>query len=222
MEIKDSLKVWLFIVSFIILTSCGSFVNDIEGNRYRTVRIGDQEWIAENLNVSHFRNGDSIPEARDSKEWQTAGREGRPVWCYFDNDPANGGKFGKLYNWYAVNDSRGLAPEKWYIAGNDGWTQLIDYLGGEKVAAEKMKSGTGWQKKCNGTNESGFSSLPGGYRHYDGGFNRLDENGGGYWWSSEQGFIYITCSYPLYYSKGGGSRYFTSKARGFSVRCIKY
>ena len=79
-------------------------VTDIDGNTYKTVTIGEQTWMAENLNVSKFRNGDEIPEAKTNEEWIKAGNEGKPAWCYYENIPANGEKYGKLYNWYAVTD----------------------------------------------------------------------------------------------------------------------
>jgi uncharacterized protein (TIGR02145 family) len=212
---------FISIISFILLTSCGSTVQDSEGNKYKTIRIGNQEWMAENLNVSHFRNGDTIHEVRNDKEWELAGREGKPAWCYFNNNTDNGKKYGKLYNWYAVSDPRGLTPVGWHIPGGDEWTQLIEKLGGEQIVADKLKSTSGWEADCNGNNESGFSGLPGGYRHYTGGFNRYDNAGGGYWWASSEGFTYIACSFPLYHSNGGENRSFTSKARGFSVRCLR-
>lgn len=221
MKIIKTISGCLFTISFLLLASCGSSVKDTDGNKYSTVKIGNQEWMAENLNVSHFRNGDPIMEVKDNKDWETAGREEKPACCYFDNSTENGIKYGKIYNWYAVSDPRGLAPEGWHIPGGEEWAQLIEYLGGEKVAGDKMKSKSGWNNDCNGNNKSGFSGLPGGYRHYTGGFNRYDTSGGAYWWGSAEGFVYITCSYPLYHSKGGEERSFTSKARGFSLRCLR-
>ena len=95
-----------------------------------TIRIGSQTWAVANLNVNTFRNGDTIPEASTNKEWVAAGESGKPAWCYYNNDPANGPKFGKLYNWYAVNDPRGLAPVGWTLSGDADWTKLINSLGG--------------------------------------------------------------------------------------------
>jgi uncharacterized protein (TIGR02145 family) len=111
---------------------------------YKTVTIGTQVWMKENLNVSTFRNGDPIPEAKTDEEWKAAGDAKQPAWCYYNNDPKNGTKYGKLYNWYAVNDSRGLAPEGWHVPTDEEWTVLIGYLGGEKDITKKIKSTSGW------------------------------------------------------------------------------
>jgi uncharacterized protein (TIGR02145 family) len=108
----------------------GTLKNSRDGKIYKTVKIGEQVWMAENLNVSTFRNGDSIPHAATDQEWDNAGKEGRPAWCYYENNTNNGLKFGKLYNWYAVMDKRGLAPKGWHIAKNTEWEILIQYFGG--------------------------------------------------------------------------------------------
>ena len=112
---------------------------------FKSVIIGEQEWMLENLNVAHFRNGEPIPEAKTNDEWERAGMEKTPAWCYYyDNDPENGKKYGKLYNWFAVNDPRGLAPEGWHVPCDNEWTRLTDYLGGEEIAGTKMKNTSGW------------------------------------------------------------------------------
>ena len=90
------------------------------------VKIGDQKWMSVNLNVSHFRNGDSIPEVRTPEDWEKAGKEQKPAWCYYDNNPENQSRLGKLYNWYAVNDPRGLAPEGWHVSSDADWNVLTD------------------------------------------------------------------------------------------------
>ena len=118
-----------------------SLVKDYDGNIHKSVKIGNQVWIAENLNVSHFKNGDSIHEANTDKEWENAVKEGKPAWCYYNYDPSNGKKYGKLYNWYsAVNDHRGLALEGWTIPSDKDWTKLINYLGGEDIAGANVNS----------------------------------------------------------------------------------
>ncbi len=115
-----------------------------QSGSYKSVKIGTQTWMLENLNVSTFRNGDPIPEAKTDEEWEKAGKEGKPVWCYYDNDPKNGAKYGKLYNWYAVNDPRELAPIGWHVSTDVEWEILHDFLGGWEVAGKKMKSTSGW------------------------------------------------------------------------------
>ena len=116
----------------------------------QTVTIGTQVWMTKNLDVATFRNGDPIPQAKTNEEWEKAGENQQPAWCYYDNDPANGAKYGKLYNWYAVNDSRGLAPVGYHIPSDDEWTKLTDFLGGESVAGTKMKSKSGWNSYTTG------------------------------------------------------------------------
>jgi uncharacterized protein (TIGR02145 family) len=104
--------------------------------------------MTENLNVATFRNGDPIPEAKTKEEWEKAGQEGKPAWCYYENDPKNGAKYGKLYNWYAVIDPRGLAPTGWHVPTDAEWGILSDFVGEESTlgntAGKKMKSTAGW------------------------------------------------------------------------------
>jgi uncharacterized protein (TIGR02145 family) len=118
---------------FIALVSISSF------GFSQSVTIGTQTWMTKNLDVATFRNGDAIPQAKTDEEWQAAGENKQPAWCYYDNDPKNGTKYGKLYNWYAVNDNRGLAPVGYHIPTDNEWTKLSDYLGGEDYAEKKMK-----------------------------------------------------------------------------------
>lgn len=147
-----------------------------------TVTIGTQTWMTSNLDVSHFRNGDTIPEVRTAAAWKQANDNHQPAWCYYDNNPANGRRYGKLYNWYAVTSPKQLAPEGWHIPSDAEWMVLGDFLGGADTAAFAMKTTSGWNDGGNGSNESGFSALPGGYRFYDQSFSNLGEYG--YWWSS--------------------------------------
>jgi uncharacterized protein (TIGR02145 family) len=122
----EKLKIKILITLTILFTFACSQRSQTE----RTVRISEQVWMVENLKVSTFRNGDVIPEAKSREEWKIAGTEREPAWCYYDNDPANDDNYGKLYNWYAVNDPRGIAPEGWNVPSDDEWQLLIDYLGG--------------------------------------------------------------------------------------------
>jgi uncharacterized protein (TIGR02145 family) len=111
---------------------------------FKQVKIGSQIWMAQNLNVDRFRNGDPIPEAKTNEEWQKAIEDKQPAWCYYGYSVANGVKYGKLYNWFAVNDPRGLAPVGWHVPTNNEWSILINYLGGYKVAGTKLKSTSGY------------------------------------------------------------------------------
>jgi uncharacterized protein (TIGR02145 family) len=171
-----------------------------------------------NLNVSTFSNGDSIPEARTNQEWSTAGAAGKPAWCYYNNDPANGKKYGKLYNWYAVADLRGLCPAGWSIPGNADWSALAASLGGPEMAGSKLKSINGWVVDNTGTNESGFNGLPGGYRVENGTFMNLGSIGT--WWGSTESKPQN--AYDFYVAlKSNLDRSNSPKQRGESVRCIR-
>lgn len=181
-------------------------------------RIGAKSWALANLDVVTFRNGDTIPEARTNEEWVAAGEAGKPAWCYYNNDMATGKKFGKLYNWYAVNDPRGLAPKGWKIPGASDWEALAGSLGGPQTAGKKMKSTTGWAEGSNGTSESGFNGMPGGYRKENGIFDNAGSIG--IWWSSTEGKsltaldFYLTLNFNLNVSA-------SPRKRGESVRCIR-
>ena len=120
----------LFFIAFLVILSFGFS---------QTVIIGTQTWTSLNLDVVAFRNGDVIPQVKTNEEWEVAGNNKQAAWCYYDNDPANGPKYGKLYNWYAVNDPRGLAPTGWHVPTDEEWTVLSTFLGGEEVAGTKMK-----------------------------------------------------------------------------------
>lgn len=185
-----------------------------------SVTIGNQVWMIKNLDVATFRNGDPIPEVKTDEEWKVAGENQQPAWCYYDNDPANGTKYGKLYNWYAVNDARGLAPKGYHIPTHAEWTTLTTYLGGENVAGTKMKSTSGWYYNGNGTNEIGFNGLPGGDRNSLGAFNYVGR--GGYWWSSTEDSADYAWFRNLSYSNGNVSSYdYYYKGGGFYVRCLR-
>jgi uncharacterized protein (TIGR02145 family) len=202
-------------------------VTDIDGNVYQKVTICDQTWTQTNLNVSKYRNGDVIPQVTNPTEWAnlTTG-----AWCYYNNDSANGTIYGKLYNWYAVNDSRGLAPSGWHIPSDAEWNTIINCIDPNanigntfyNVAGGKMKStGTSlWESpNTDATNSSGFTGLPGGTR-YDYTFG--DVGLYGQWWSSSEGSDNSKASYRfLKSSESSLDKYEYEKIYGLSVRCIK-
>ena len=200
------------VITAMMVTSCG-------GGASNEVTIGKQVWMNENLNVDKFRNGDPIPEAKTDEEWERASNDKQPAWCYYDNDPANGSKYGRLYNWYAVNDSRGLAPKDWHVPSDAEWTQLTVHLGGEEVAGGKMKSTTEWNApNKDASNSSGFSGLPGGTRT-NGPFGSVGERC--YCWSSTENSANNAWVRYLYYYDGSVDRTNYVKGRGLSVRCIR-
>ena len=180
------------------------------------VKIGTQTWTSTNLDVTTYRNGDVIPQVVQDTTWAslTTG-----AWCYYENKAENGTIYGKLYNWYAVNDPRGLAPKGYHIPTDAEWTILTDYLGGDTIAGTKMKSTSGWDNNGNGTNTSGFAGLPGGYRDPNGNFDDIGANG--YWWSSSESNTNYAWRRYLYYNYGNVFRYDYNKHFGFSVRCLR-
>ncbi len=193
-------------------------VTDIDGNVYHTVTIGTQVWMVENLKVTHYRNGDPIPNVTDDAQWEslTTG-----AYCNYDNDSNNADTYGCLYNWYAVNDSRNICPTDWHVPTNKEWVTLVMYLGGTDVAGGKMKETgiTHWNINFGATNESGFSALPGGYRGYDGGFG--DMRGNASFWSSTEYDNYRAWGRGLGYSGSKVARDFAAKGGGGSVRCVR-
>jgi uncharacterized protein (TIGR02145 family) len=195
------------------------FTDARDGKKYAIVKINSQVWMSENLNTSTYRNGDPIRYARTPEEWLDADTRQEGVWCYYDNDPKNGELYGKLYNWYAVNDSRGLAPIGYHIPSDVEWTILIDFLGGKDIAGRMMKSKTGWDNNGNGNSTSGFNGLPGGNCDYMKNFYNI--TGVGNWWSSSEEDAGNALSRNLGYANSEVKRYINYKNSGLSVRCLK-
>lgn len=166
----------VLVLSWSVAIACNNKGSDSRStsNELRDVAVGEQLWSATNLEVVTFRNGDSIPEVRSNEEWERAGKEGKPAWCYYENDAQKGKTYGRLYNWYALTDPRGLCPEGWHVPTNEEWIALEDYLGIPE-AAIKLKCENGWNANGNGTNSSGLCVLPGGYRSRDGRFSGAGE-----------------------------------------------
>jgi uncharacterized protein (TIGR02145 family) len=193
-------------------------VTDVDGNSYATVQIGTQCWTQSNLKVSKYRNGDNITNiTTPNSSWQntTSG-----AWCNYSNNASNGTTYGKLYNWYAVNDSRGLCPTGWHVPSDAEWTTLTDHLGGTSVAGGAMKSTTGWNAPNTGaTNSSGFTGLPGGYRSAAGGFLGVGLNG--IWWSSSDAGSGRAWARRLTYTTAVVFRNRDDSRVGFSVRCAR-
>jgi hypothetical protein len=207
-------------------------LTDIDGNAYPTVKICNQTWTAKNLNVSHYRNGDIIPQVTDPTQWAslTTG-----AWCWYNNDSATyGATYGKLYNWYAVNDARGLTPEGWHVPSDGEWnilvkcldansdTSIVGYQTTTAGGAMKEVGTSHWLSPNTGaTNISGFAALSCGLRDYNGLFNLIGNYGD--WWSATE--YSTTSAWYRYLSNNyvGVFRFgiYGIKTYGFSIRCIK-
>lgn len=188
--------------------------------RFAAVSIGGQVWMAQNLNVDRFRNGDPIPEARTDSDWKFANHQKQPAWCYYNNDSTQGATYGRLYNWYAVADPRGLAPEGWHVPSDAEWTLLTDGLGGRKEALMKLKSSTGWYRGGNGIDAVGFAGLPGGFRGMSGEFDNVGEDG--YWWSASPGATARSGKYRSFTRNVYTIGQFDGDAGvGCAVRCVR-
>lgn len=187
------------------------------------VKIGDQIWMNQNLDCETFNNGDWIPYIEYDEDWEEAGENGHPGWCYYKYESSNNYKYGKLYNWHAVNDPRGLASEGWRIPTEEDWIILTDYLGGDDVAGTKIKSSNGWAGEGNGINESGFSAVPGGFRDSFGKFeDEFNDGENCIFWTSTANDEVDALSRGLFYNSNKVFRgNYDSKGNGFSVRCIK-
>ena len=207
----------LFIGLFFIFTGVvgEGQVTAQDGKTYKTVKIGAQTWMAENLDVSTYRNGDTIPQVQDAKEWSNL-KTG--AWCYYEGKPESGNGYGKIYNWYAVNDPRGLAPEGWHIPSDAEWSKLATFLGGNLGTSGKIKSVKGWIKAGNGTNETGFNAIPAGTRSIE---LFLFAGRYGYWWTSTEFDSYSAWNRFLSYNNDDIGRSTGWKQFGNAVRCIK-
>ncbi len=227
---------------FVIIISCFSILS-CSNKSEPTIAIGnegsgvkEQVWMMKNLDVTTYRDGTEIPEVKDPTKWAqlTTG-----AWCYYNNDPIKGKVYGKLYNWYAVNDPRGLAPEGFHIPSSDEWDALTDYLSIQSVGfsiGDKLYEGGGPGLKMkevgtshwsvgneDATNSSGFTGLPGGYRFDNGTFKGIRING--HWWTSNEEDLsfYTNAAFDrsLSYNSWGVDGYHYQKTYGFSVRCLK-
>ena len=183
-----------------------------------TIQIGTQKWMSKNLDVAFYRNGDVIPQVTDPTAW-AALLTG--AWCYYNNDSTQGNKYGKLYNWFAVNDLRGLAPQGWHIPSDAEWAILSTTLGGNAIAGGKLKEAgsVNWTYPNTGNNNSGFAGLPGGYRNYLSTFSSVTIFS--YWWSASEVNSTNAWSHSMGYSSNGISSNSSFKEGGFSVRCLR-
>ena len=219
-------EIAIILVLLFLTFNCDVVENqrDIPEIKYDEIQIGTQFWMDRNLSETRYRNGDPIPLVTDAEEWEYT-KTG--AYCYYDNDENNIETYGLLYNWYAVADTRSIAPKGWHIPSYDEWIKLLEYLGGEEVAGNILKEeGTEhWFCPNSNTNESGFSALPGGNRHYYSGHYIYTDIGilACFWTSTLHEYL-SNCSknISLVCDKSEVSNSRAPWNYGYSVRCIKY
>ena len=200
----------------------GPNITDAENNTYKTVYIGTQQWMAENLKVSKYSDGTTIPNITDNTQWQnnTTG-----AWSYYNNDAANNAKYGKLYNWYAVsktsNGNKNVCPSGWHVPTVGEWMVLTDYLGNSPAGKMKEVGTTSWiSPNTDATNTSLFTGLPGGGRNSNGDYNLI--GGSGYWWSSSEGIGFQGLAWYCRLDNSIlASTILQGKEHGMSIRCLK-
>lgn len=220
------LKLFPIILLLLGLVGCQTnSVKDIDGNKYKTVKIGTQTWLSENLKTTTYNDGTPIPLVKSYDAWAELST---PAFCWYGNDSTNKEDYGALYNWYAVNKKK-LCPKGWHVPSDKEWTELRSYLGDKGDAGKALKeSGTSHWKNPNSdaSNSTGFSGLPGGYRDFKGPFNLIRTDA--YWWSSTESYWYIhpdsasNISFytNLRYDDHDLFRSVTDKSFGLCVRCL--
>jgi uncharacterized protein (TIGR02145 family) len=195
-------------------------VADVDGNTYSVVTIGSQCWMGENLKTSKFRDGSAISEVTDGEQWKN---QLTPAFCWYDNDNSNEGTYGKLYNWFAIQDSMGICPDGWHVPSDAEFVVLTKYLGSEyDVASGRLKEEgtTHWDAPNEmASNSSGFTGLPGGMRFQEGQFNHMGKNG--LFWSSSRDSESLAFFLTLTYNTPTSYQTDTYKRSGFSCRCVK-
>ena len=199
-----------------IIYEIKSPVTDQDGNTYKTIRIGDQVWMAENLKVTHYRDGTAIPTGHSNWKWNNLSTG---AYAVYDNNESNATTYGYLYNWFAAVDSRNIAPEGWHVPTDAEWQTLVDYLGGFLVAGGKMKEGHWNSPNTGATNESGFTALPGGYRGSNGDYYYMGYSGS--FWSSTELDSSSAWYRELDYNGSDVYRASGNERDGFSVRCLR-
>jgi len=183
---------------------------------FATVKIGNQEWMAKNLDVECYLNGDPIPQVQNPKDWENLETG---AWCYYNNDEEFGKKYGKLYNWYAVQDKRGIAPIGFKVPSHENWRELRDFLGGYDYAGGKLKSKSSWILKGNGLDHYGFNGLSGGRRNRQGIYESM-----GYivnYWTSRDGSPTNAIDIQLNYDNELLHGLPSDKKNGYYIRSIK-
>lgn len=216
---------YLFLSLILIATANLAFcdnkygtVKDIEGNEYKTIKIGGQIWMGENLTTTKYNDGTDIPNVTSRREWRNL-ESGAYVW--YDNDSNNGEIYGALYNWFTVETGK-LCPTGWHVPSNKEWDQLRSFLiedGHRDTESIALKSTSGWHNEGNGTDDYGFAAKPAGYRYINGIFLNIGNYGA--WWSTTKGTEHSVWNRTIYYDRDSIRKYGLNKKIGLSVRCIK-
>jgi len=206
------------------IQSNDTMVVDIDGNIYHVIKIGNQIWLKENLKVTHFRNGDPIPNITDDSDWAT---DIIGAYCNYNNDTSLVHIYGRLYNWYAVNDKRGICPKGWHVPSSDEFSDLDYMFGGAQISGMQLKEAgrSHWNILNEATNASNFTALPGGHRDIDG-FSRIGFYA--YFWNKDE-YLGENCAIDNECAHECSLNYRFSyflqdwgfKRRGMSIRCIK-
>ena len=196
---------------------CGSTIDHL-GHSYHTVEIGDQCWFAENLRSSTYTNGDAITRSLDDREWKSISVGACSV---YENDSNALAEYGLLYNWFAIDDERGLCPPSWHVPSIGDWSDLTKSFGDEAIAGKLMRSEELWIYGSSETEQAGakgFDALPGGSRRENGSY--VHEGTGAGWWSSSR---YGTDAWYLFMSSNSAhlGRTTGNQHHGFSVRCVQ-
>lgn len=194
----------LFLLLFSGLTAC---ITPYADNGPDSVILAGREWMAKNLDVERYRNGDPVRHAATEEEWRDAIAKEEGVWCYYENDESNGRRYGKLYNWYAVNDPKGLAPEGWHIPSDAEWQALVDELGGDEAAGSELRE------------RKGFHAIAAGSRNCLGIF--YGQGMYAYFWTSSEAGQYEAWDREIAASGNAVRKIKVNKSIGFSVRCVK-
>lgn len=205
-SVRTSIYIFAVLICLMTATAFSQDSNDVKN--YKSVVIGSQVWMAENLQSAIFQNGDAIPRAATVKEWLAAYKNESPAWCYYRNDPKNGEKFGKLYNWYAVKDPRDIAPKGWHVPSDAEWKALMTSMGGGGSAFAKLKA------------PEGFAALPAGARYYkDASFNHMGKIT--FWWSANKNDKWNAWYHAMHYGYKQVARDNGGMNTGHSIRCVK-
>ncbi|HPG41094.1 MAG TPA: fibrobacter succinogenes major paralogous domain-containing protein [bacterium] len=196
-------------------------VTDIDGNLYSAVTIGSQVWTTCNLKVTHYRNGDPIPNVTEDMVWHNL-HSG--AYCNYNNDPTYSSTYGRFYNWFAVTDSRGLAPQGWHVPTDEEWQTLITFLGGSEDGGGYLKqTGTAlWAAPNTGAgNEFGFNALPAGYRTFQTGKTIQMGYLAIFWSATIAEWDYYAWQYGITHSQSTINRNYGDTSAGYSVRCVR-